>query len=195
MDRITHRSSANRATWGNNSLTGSPDSPHRLNLNGDGIKPPVLFSVVRLTVPAGRWPANWARAGFGSNVSTCDGAPFIQRWMMCLALAAKWGRLTASGLFEEELSKAAARTFVAGFPHTAANPNTPIPLKQLLSKARRETKNRYRDEDVVHMCSDPRLPDTPAKRVSARKKHEFITRQQGVCELLPILTCRYSMYC
>jgi hypothetical protein len=38
--------------------------------------------------------------GFGSNVSTCDGPPFMNRWMMRFALGANCGAFTASGLID-----------------------------------------------------------------------------------------------
>ena len=100
IERTTQRSSAKRATSGNSSLISNPDWPCRLNLNGEGSSPPVPFSVVRPAVLAGRCPAYWSRAGLGSNVSTCEGAPFIQRWIIRFALAGKCAGFRASGLLE-----------------------------------------------------------------------------------------------
>src|SRR3954454_6172624 len=55
IERITHKSSACRATCGKISLTGSPDWPWRVKRNGDIIRPAVARSVLRLAV-GGRWP-------------------------------------------------------------------------------------------------------------------------------------------
>ena len=49
-------------------------------------------SVSRSRPPGGGCPAYRASAGLGSKVSTCDGAPFMNRKMTRLARGAKWGR-------------------------------------------------------------------------------------------------------
>ena len=51
--------------------------PYLRNLNGEGIAPPVGRSVARLP-PGSGWPAYFSSAGLGSNVSTCDGPPFMK---------------------------------------------------------------------------------------------------------------------
>src|ERR1022692_3329597 len=76
IERMTHKSSAHSPIFGKISLTGSPEEPQRLNLNGDIISPLVPRSV-RRSEAGGRWPLCRTRAGFGSNVSTCDGPPFM----------------------------------------------------------------------------------------------------------------------
>ena len=43
-------------------------------------------------------PANFASAGFGSNVSTCDAPPFMNRCTTRFALAGSGGFFGASGL-------------------------------------------------------------------------------------------------
>ena len=49
---------------------------------------------------AAAWPAYLSSIGLGSNVSTCDGPPFMKRWMTRLALAGKCGAWGRSGSVE-----------------------------------------------------------------------------------------------
>src|SRR5213075_961723 len=42
-------------------------------------------------------PSYWARTGFGSQVSTCDGAPWAKMWTTCRARAGRGGCLGRSG--------------------------------------------------------------------------------------------------
>src|SRR5271166_6332956 len=84
------------ARFGKISLTSIPDCPYFLKPYGEGRAAPVLRSV-------GRWsgmtcPAYFCRAGFGSNVSTWEGPPFMNRKMTRLAFAGKGGFLGAIGL-------------------------------------------------------------------------------------------------
>ncbi len=88
IERMTQMSSMQLPMCGKMSLTSIPDSPHFLNLNGDISSPPVFRSVFR-SAPGGRWPLYFSSAGFGSNVSTWDGPPFIKRWITCFARGAK----------------------------------------------------------------------------------------------------------
>ena len=97
MERMTQMSSIISPTFGNNSLTSIPASPYLLNLNGDLSNPPVLRSVDK-SAASGRWPLYLSNAGLGSKVSTCEGPPFINKWMMCLARGAKCGAFGAKGL-------------------------------------------------------------------------------------------------
>ena len=60
--------------------------PYFWNLNGEAKAAPVLRSVGRFGVGSGL-PGYLVRSGLGSNVSTCDGPPFMKRWMTRLALA------------------------------------------------------------------------------------------------------------
>jgi hypothetical protein len=46
--------------------------------------------------PVGCWPAYFSSAGLGSNVSTCEGPPFMKRKITRLALGAKCGARTLS---------------------------------------------------------------------------------------------------
>src|SRR6516165_7668713 len=80
IERMTHRSSTQRATCGNSSLTSMPLSPYFWNLNGEGNVAPVLRSVRRLGEGIDL-PTYFCSVGLGSKVSTCDGPPFINRWM------------------------------------------------------------------------------------------------------------------
>ena len=94
------------ATCGKISLTSMPLLPYFLNLKGEGKAAPVLRSVRRLSMGNGL-PAYFCSAGFGSNVSTCEGPPLAKIWMTCLALAGKWGALGVSGFTKPSLATAA----------------------------------------------------------------------------------------
>ena len=75
--------------FGNVSLTSMPLLPHLRNSNGEGMKPVPLVFLYRS--PAGCWPSYFLSAGFGSNVSTCDGPPFRKRKMTRFARGVKCG--------------------------------------------------------------------------------------------------------
>ena len=49
------------------------------NLKGEGINVPFVRRIVFTSSAGGAWPACFSSAGFGSNVSTCEGPPFINR--------------------------------------------------------------------------------------------------------------------
>src|SRR5882757_9292394 len=66
------------------SLISIPLRPQRLNFSGEGMKPePLVF------FPSGCFPSNLSSPGLGSNVSTCEGPPFMNRKMTRLARGAK----------------------------------------------------------------------------------------------------------
>ena len=96
IERMTQMSSMQLPTCGNNSLTSIPESPYFLNLNGDLSSPVVLRSVLR-SAAGGRLPLYFSSAGLGSNVSTCDGPPFMNKWITCLARGAKWAGFGSNG--------------------------------------------------------------------------------------------------
>src|SRR5687767_10618527 len=81
IDRITERLSTCAAMEGNTSLTSIPDFPYFANLNGDAIATP--FS------PGSDCPSYLVSAGLGSQVSTCEGAPWAKIWMTLFAFAGK----------------------------------------------------------------------------------------------------------
>ena len=70
------------------SLTSMPLWPYFWNAKGERRAAPVLRSVRRFGAGSGL-PWYFASNGLGSNVSTCDGPPFMNRWTTCLALAGK----------------------------------------------------------------------------------------------------------
>ena len=78
-----------------------------------------------------------ARAGLGSKVSTCDGPPFMNRWMTRLALAGKCGFFGASGL---RLVAASARDSKPQSCNNAVSPMAPKPMPQRHSSSRRVSK-------------------------------------------------------
>src|SRR6266540_1867963 len=107
IERRTHRSSANFAVCGNRLLISSPLRPCFANSKGDCIRWPTarLFEPT-LQSPEYAVPLNFVRAGFGSNVSTWLGPPFMKRKTQCLAFAGKWGCLGARGpAFVEALKR------------------------------------------------------------------------------------------
>ncbi len=113
-ERRTQTSSMHCENSGSSSLTWTPLRPQRRNLNGTGMRPPVWFSVRRLTA-SGRWPANWLMAGLGSSRSGPNGPPFMNSWMTRFARGLKCGPMTDGS---------AAAAFGAS---RAARPSAPRP--------------------------------------------------------------------
>src|ERR1700693_1868546 len=118
IDLMTHTSSITEAICGHNSLTSTPPRPYFLNWNGDGSKPPVSRSVRKPLTAAGRWPAYFARAGFGSNISNCEGPPVRNRKMTCLALGAIAAPVSWPGV-------AACAEVLASEPSNPTDPSPP----------------------------------------------------------------------
>src|SRR6185436_6031181 len=98
IPRITQRSSTDWARLGKSSLTSIPLWPYFLNLKLEGnatlpfVLPPFWNSDGRAL------PDRRSSAGFGSNVSTCEGPPLAKMWITRFALPGKWPFLGASGL-------------------------------------------------------------------------------------------------
>src|SRR5215471_18677028 len=95
IERTMQRSSTHSPTLEKISLTSIPLWPNFRNANGEGKAAPVrrsVFSVMGIGLPA-----NLDREGLGSNVSTCEAPPFMNRWRTRLALAGNGGCLGASG--------------------------------------------------------------------------------------------------
>ena len=94
IERMTHRSSMSAAVCGNRSLTSMPASPYWRCLNGDGrILPSRRLRPSAFTKLGTLWPAYLCKRGLGSNVSMCDGPPFMNRKMRCFARGVKCGGL------------------------------------------------------------------------------------------------------
>src|SRR5712691_5450996 len=102
------------AVFAKSSLTSIPFLPYFLKENGDGNGAPVRRSVRRFSRASGL-PAYFARAGFGSNVSTCEGPAVMDKWITGLGLAGKLGYLGVSGLVTSP-----------GFAFAASKPAWPI---------------------------------------------------------------------
>src|SRR6185437_5546920 len=131
---MTQRSSTQRATCGNSSLTSIPLLPYLANLNGEGSSlPPPLPRLV----PSFVSPLYFASAGLGSNVSTCEGPPFINRKMTRLARGVKWGALGASGLLAPLVAACSEEPSNPSPASTLAKPRAPKPLPRLHSICRR----------------------------------------------------------
>jgi hypothetical protein len=84
-DRITQMSSMQAPTCGNSSLTGSPLRPYCLNEYGEPNSPVcgarATFGIPRAMPSGTAFPSSLVRSGFGSNVSTWDGPPPMNRRM------------------------------------------------------------------------------------------------------------------
>ncbi len=82
-------SSTHPPTCGNRSLTGVPDCPFGSNFQGDASTLPTLLNCVGSTLAWIARPCSRRSRGLGSNVSTCDGPPSMNRKMTFFALAGK----------------------------------------------------------------------------------------------------------
>src|SRR5207244_7097695 len=99
IERMTHRSSAQLATWGNKSLIGMPHWPCWRNFHGDWRTVPMLLNWVGCTFILIGWPCSFASRGFGSNVSTCEGPPSMNKKITLVALGWNCGGRGVKGLF------------------------------------------------------------------------------------------------
>src|SRR5713101_4050717 len=118
IERMTARSSTSSPNFGKTSLTSIPDLPLRANLNGEAIATPPM--------PGSSWPSYLASIGFGSKVSTCEGAPWAKMWTTRLALAGKCGDLGAS-------AERGSASWTGAAPRQSsakrvARPNAPNPI-------------------------------------------------------------------
>src|SRR5580700_9416978 len=140
MPRSTQISSMHSATFGKISDTSIPDWPCFLKANGDISKPPVRRSVLT-SEEGGRWPLYLVSAGFGSNVSTCDGPPFMNRWITRFALPGKCGCRGAKGdrCGDAVRAPSEASRFI--------RPREPKPKPQRVSISRR-VRNEGRFDDM-----------------------------------------------
>src|SRR5579864_7709723 len=98
IERMTQISSMHDATFGNSSLTSMPASPYFLNLKGDWSRLPVRVRSRWGMANGSGLPLSRASRVLGSNVSTCDGPPDMNRKMTCFAFGGKCGGRTESGL-------------------------------------------------------------------------------------------------
>src|SRR5687768_1843886 len=88
IERITHRSSAHSAMFGNRSLISVPLLPCGLNVQFGGLTNCLSLS---------GFPASAISLGLGSNESTCDTPPLMYRKMTRLALGTNCAGRGASG--------------------------------------------------------------------------------------------------
>ena len=98
MDCTRQRSSIFWARWGKSSLTQLPLSPYCWKDQGDFSRLPVGANWTRGLAMGQGLPWSRVSSGLGSNVSRCEGPPFINRKMTRLARAAKCGCRGARGL-------------------------------------------------------------------------------------------------
>src|SRR5271165_3358894 len=122
IERMTQTSSMASPSLGKISLISMPLLPQRRKAKGEANRLPVLRSVFRLPLGIG-WPLYFCSIGLGSNVSTCEGPPFRNRKMTCLAVALKCGAFGAIG----EVSEA---------PRIPASPAMPKPVPMVRSTSR-----------------------------------------------------------
>ena len=137
-------SSMHSAVLANSSLTSMPLWPYFWNANGDPKPAPVLRSVRSDSVAGSDLPAYFESAGLGSNVSTCDGPPFMNRWITRFARPGNCGSRALSGFSPragpaegEGAGDAASRPESARRLPSASAPK-PIPARQ--SASRRVTR-------------------------------------------------------
>jgi hypothetical protein len=83
-DRTIATSSAIVASCGSSSDSSAPDSPYRLNVNGDPSSRGVPLmnanrSPLGMNSAGISWPSNFWSAGLLSNRSSCVGAPAMKR--------------------------------------------------------------------------------------------------------------------
>src|SRR5262245_18953687 len=110
MERMIAISSTCWPRVGKTSLTSVPLLPVFENLKGDA-------NAVALLSPGIGLSSYLSRAGFGSQVPMCEGAPEAKMCSTRFALGAKWGSLGVNG----EKERSAAAVSGAG--------NKPIPTK------------------------------------------------------------------
>jgi len=135
-----HKSSTISATCGNKSLTGNPLSPYRRNFHGLLSRFPCLANVTFGRSNGGGLPWSRSSIGFGSNVSTCDGPPFMNRNTIRLARGVKWGDLAANGSGAAGLVPAdLASSPRAWSTSIALSAKCPKPTADVRSKSRRDS--------------------------------------------------------
>src|SRR5882757_2776022 len=116
---------------GNNSLTGVPDWPYCLKDHGDCKRFPV-FVRSNFGFSKGRgFPLSFASRGFGSNKSTCDGPPDMNRKIIRFAFAGYGGGLTVSGLSPTKTLETISSA------NNPASPSMPNPLANRRNICRR----------------------------------------------------------
>ena len=83
-------SSTWRATFGNSSLTSMPLWPWGRNFHGEASSLPVSANCTRGFANGRSFPSSAVSFGFGSNVSMCDGPPFMNMKITRRARAGRW---------------------------------------------------------------------------------------------------------
>ena len=196
-------------TCANSSLTSMPLWPYFLNLNGDANAAPVLRSVGRLRAAAA-CRAYLSSSGLGSNVSTCDGPPFMNRWTTRLALAGKGASLgqervcragdRGHGEVAAGLASAPAAAVRDAMPASASmardRRRPPIPMPERQSSSRRVMTGvfepRIRMRHQKNRLSFVWQPAPIGSRRFSRSidEHEFIGAATG-----PGLSCSQGESC
>src|SRR5262249_43588308 len=108
-------------------------------------------------------PSSLASIGLGSNVSTCDGPPFMNRKMSRLARGAKCGARGARGLLAFRDDSIAIRPASA---KTVARPRAPNPPPIRQSTSRRDRRDEY---GMMHLDTLVRRIAIPSDVVSPRR--------------------------
>ncbi len=166
IDRTTANSSACWATCVNSSLIGKPLWPCWLNFQGQARVLPLLLNCVGSIFILNGWPCSAMSRGLGSNVSTCDGPPSMNRKITRLARAAKCGGRTASGL-RDALSTSAASVLLVSPAHPwakAASATAPKPAPLRASISRREIGTLWRPQGNM-----AKLPLTSCRLIERTK--------------------------
>ena len=151
-ERSTHTSSMQPATCGKRFVISIPLCPCGLAGNGEGISLPRLRRPVA-TVAGGSCPEYRSSAGLGSNVSTCDGPPFMNRKITRFARAGKCGALAPSGSRATLLSSPSA-------PAARADPRaTSIPAEESICAAQvHRTRRQFAQESPAARLAKANQP-------------------------------------
>src|SRR4051812_22301044 len=136
--RMTHMSSTQVLRCGSSSLTSVPHSPCFWNDHGEPRRLPVLVRSSFGFSKGRGLPLSFAKRGFGSKRSTCDGPPDMNRKMIRFAFAGYCGGLTARG----DATLWASAFVKKSFANKPERPSMPKPL----AKRRRAWRRVIGDE-------------------------------------------------
>src|SRR4051812_3994682 len=152
IERMIAMSSMHLARFGNTSETSTPDLPDLVNLKGDPNARPSWPGIVL--------PSYCESTGFGSHVSTCDGAPSAKMWITCFAFTGKCGDFGASGLRFVPTAASASNALMPKSDARLRAPK-PMPVRQrncrrvvMMSSAEGVCSRRYFEDRLCGFIAD-----------------------------------------
>ena len=174
IERMTHSSSATVARLGSNSLISMPDLPCLANSNPLGNNPAVVRSVRRSAV-AGRCPAYFINAGFGSHRSTCEGPPVMKSRMTFFAFGGKCGPTERASAANASPARRSTRPSMPTPPHMARSASRRENLNLDLNLFRAKRSPRWSKAEPAHsvphrLCPDIQRPRRTSSAVAFREK-------------------------